>query len=154
MFIRCGPNRLSINSSSALQAVYNVNANVQKSNVYDSFKYFFGSVDMSMTTIDKKNYAFKRRINVMALNSRAIKEMEETMLKNIRYFSSTIANDRSPDWTSGHDMSNYIGYLVSDIMGDITFSRNWDVQKQHTNRHLAEELPRGVAGIHLTGHMP
>lgn len=40
-------------------------------------------------------------------------------------------------------------YLISDTMGDITFSRNWNVLRHDENRHIVDELPKGVVGIHL-----
>ena len=105
-----------------------------------------------MTTIDKKKHAFKRRVNVKALTPNAVKSMEEQILKNIRYYCQCLSEGKPlAEWSSAKDMTKLVGYLVSDIMGDVTFSRNWDVLQNDENRHFVEELPQGVAGIHLVG---
>jgi cytochrome P450 len=38
---------------------------------------------------------------------------------------------------------------VSDIMGDVTFSKNWDVQRDKERRHFVDDSALGTAGIHL-----
>ena len=149
--VRYGPNRISINSNTALRDIYSVNANVRKSQAYATFKHFFGEVDMSMTTIDKKKHAFKRRVNVQALTPTAIKASEEMILENIRYFCDVCIGAGTIEWTTPKDMTELLCYLVSDIMGDITFSRNWNVQRDPQNRDIVKGLPDGVAGIHLVG---
>ncbi|KAL8951297.1 MAG: hypothetical protein Q9222_002719 [Ikaeria aurantiellina] len=154
-FVRFGPNRISINSDTALKTIYSTNANVQKSQVYSTYKHFFAETDMSMTTIDRKKHAFKRRVNVQALTPTNVKSLEERILKNIRYFCDSLIEETSPTgWSVSKNMTKLFGYLVSDIMGDVTFSKNWNVQRQIRNRKFVEDGPLGVAGIHLTGYMP
>ena len=147
--VRIGPNRISVNSPQALPDIYGTSANVQKSQVYGSFKHFFGNVDMSMTMINKKAHAARRRVTVQALTAPKVKAMEGKMLDNIRYFCHSLASQDAASWSKPRDITKLAGYLVSDIMGDLTFSKNWDVQRSHKNRHFVEELPLGVAGIHL-----
>ncbi|KAL8757990.1 MAG: hypothetical protein Q9184_004061 [Pyrenodesmia sp. 2 TL-2023] len=153
--VRFGPNRISINSATALRDIYSTRANVQKSSVYSSYKHFFSGIDMSMTTIDRKKHAYKRRVNAQALTSAAIKSLEERILRNVRVFCDSLVEERSVmEWSSPKDMTRHIGWLVSDIMGDVTFSKNWEVQRSARYRKFVEDGPLGVAGIHLTGHMP
>ena len=105
---------------------------------------------MSMTMIDKKQHAARRRGKVKAVTPEAIQGMEEKMLKNLRHFCGALTDsDASRDWSSPKDMTKLVGYLVSDIMGDVTFSRNWNVFENEENRHFVDKLPQGVAGIHL-----
>jgi hypothetical protein len=83
--VRCGPARISINTNTTLKDIYIVNANNQKSGIYNFFKYFF-KVLLSMTTIDKKIHSFKRRVNTRALSGDAIKALEKLVLRNTRIF--------------------------------------------------------------------
>ncbi|KAL9118706.1 MAG: hypothetical protein Q9187_004748 [Circinaria calcarea] len=152
--VRFGPNRISINSSTTLRDIYSVNANVQRSQVYASTAHFFGGTASSNTTMDRKEHAFRRRVNVKALNPNTIKSLEDRILKNIHYFCTHLADERSVDWSEAHEMSKIIGYLVSDIMGDVTFGRSWEAMRKSDNRDLITRLPEAVAGIHLTGYMP
>lgn len=151
-FVRFGPNRISVNSATALREIYAVRANTQKSQVYGSFKYFFNNIDMSMTEIDRNKHAFKRRVNTRALNSQSIKGMEEQILKNVRFFCDTLIDENLLDdfgWSPARNMSKVVSYLISDIMGDLTFSKNWNVQRDSTNRHFVEDGGMATAGIHL-----
>ncbi|KAL8788329.1 MAG: hypothetical protein Q9213_001726 [Squamulea squamosa] len=154
--VRFGPNRISINTSTALHSIYHPRANVQKSRVYASYKHFFRQTDMSMTTIDRKKHAYKRRVNVQALTPATIKSLEEQILRNTRVFCDLLIDGEldEAEWSSPKDMTQRVGWLVSDIMGDITFSKNWNVQKEARWRKFVEDGPLGVAGIHLTGYMP
>ena len=96
-----------------------------------------------------KEHAFRRRVNVRAMSAANIKPLEGKILKNIRYFCDQLVDSGKDGWGSARDMSKYVGYLVSDIMGDITFSKSWEVQQRPDNRDLLVSLPEGVAGIHL-----
>jgi hypothetical protein len=103
-----------------------------------------------------REHAFRRRVNVRALSPANIKGMEEQILKNIRYFCDVLDDGDKGEggWGPPRDMSNMIGYLISDIMGDITFSKNFEVQKKPDNRDLLSALPKAVAGIHLVISSP
>jgi hypothetical protein len=126
-----------------LKDIYSVNANVKRSEVYASTAHFFGGTPSSNTTPDMKEHAFS------AAN---IKGMEEQILKNIRYFCSILTDEDHKEWSSPRDMSKLIGYLISDIMGDVTFSKSHDMQRKPDNRDLLTSLPQAVAGIHLVGN--
>ncbi|KAF2470541.1 benzoate 4-monooxygenase cytochrome-like protein P450 [Lindgomyces ingoldianus] len=152
--VRFGPDRISIRSAAALKDIYSVSSNVKRSKVYASTAHFFGGTPSSNTTPDMKEHAFRRRVNVRALNPTNIKAMEEQILKNIRYFCDHLMDANKEEWSSPRNMSELVGYLVSDIMGDITFSKSWEVQQKPDNRDILTSLPQAVAGIHLVGYMP
>ncbi|KAF2445212.1 cytochrome P450 [Karstenula rhodostoma CBS 690.94] len=130
--VRFGPGRISVRSASALKDIYGVSANVKRS----------------------QEHAFRRRVNIRALSPANIKGMEEQTLKNIRYFYDILVDGEGKDWSAPRNMSELIGYLVSDIMGDVTFSKSFDVQRKPDNRDVLTGLPRAVAGIHAVGYMP
>ena len=148
--VRFGPNRISINTNTALAAIYGINANTQKSQVYSAFGHFF-KVPASLTTIDKTHHAFKRRVTAQALNQRSIQGLEETILTNIRSLCNILYDHENvmEEWSSPQNMTNIVSYAVSDIMGDVTFSRSWNTQKATENRHFLELLPQGTCGINL-----
>ncbi|KAF1995582.1 cytochrome P450 [Amniculicola lignicola CBS 123094] len=152
--VRFGPRRISVRSASALKDIYGVSANVKRSQVYASTAHFFGGTPHSNTTPDWKEHAFRRRVNVRALSQANIRGMEEKILQNIRYFCETLVDGQGTGWSAPRNMSELIGYLISDIMGDMTFSKSFDVQRKPDNRDVLTGLPRAVAGIHAVGYMP
>ena len=105
-----------------------------------------------MTTIDRKAHAFKRRIDAEALTHGAIQEMEAPVLRNVRYFCTQMIDEtllNRKEWSEPRDMSKWPGYLMTDIMGDITFHRNWKMMESSKNRELLKTLSAGVAGLNM-----
>jgi hypothetical protein len=68
-----------------------------------------------------KEHAFRRRVNVRALNPANVKGLEEQILKNLRFFCESLTDSNGDEWSSPHNMSKLVGYLISDTMGDVIF---------------------------------
>lgn len=138
-----------MNTNTALQDIYNVRANVQKSKFFTVFSHFFKE-QMSMTTIDKKKHAFKRRIDAEAMTSSALKNYEAQTLKNVRTFCRHLVDEGAPnEWNNARDLTEWTSYVLSDIMGDNTFSHNWNMMESTDNRGILQVLAKGVAGLHM-----
>ena len=84
---RLGPNRLSFNSSTALQDIYGLKANVQKAKFYLAFSP--GKLN-THNTIDKVLHARKRRVMSHAFSEQALKSMEDDFLVNIRAWCAAL----------------------------------------------------------------
>ena len=103
-----------------------------------------------MTTIDKKKHAFKRRIDAEAMTSSALKNYEAQTLKNVRTFCRHLVDEGAPiEWNKTRDLTEWTSYVLSDIMGDNTFSRNWNMMESKDNRGILQVLAKGVAGLHM-----
>lgn len=106
-----------------------------------------------MTTIDKKRHAFKRRVTVQAMNPLAVKGLEGLMLKNINFFLHSLVDEEdsesTPEWSEPKEMTKAISWLLSDIMGDVTFSRNWNMQRSEENRPIIDLLSMGTCLINM-----
>ncbi len=103
-----------------------------------------------MTTIDKKKHAFKRRIDAEAMTSSTLKNYEAQTLKNIRTFCRHLVDEDAPnEWNQARDLTKWTSYVLSDIMGDNTFSRSWTMMESKDNRGILEVLAKGVAGLHM-----
>ncbi|TGO86488.1 hypothetical protein BPOR_0299g00040 [Botrytis porri] len=155
--VRIGPNRLSFNSTTALQDIYSSAANTQKSDFYTIYHYFF-KVPSIVTTIDKKLHAIKRRILVKALNPQAVQELQNLIYQNTQRFSQYLREGKNGkvsvgEWTHPHDMSKALTYLQADIMGDVTFSRNWGMLNNEENRHIIGLMSDSALAMITLGHM-
>ncbi|KAM0177897.1 hypothetical protein ACHAPF_003863 [Botrytis cinerea] len=155
--VRVGPNRLSFNSTTALQDIYSSAANTQKSDFYTIYHYFFKGPSV-LTTIDKKIHALKRRILVKALNPQAVQELQNLIYQNSQRFSEYLRARKNGkvsagEWTHPHDMSKALTYLLADMMGDVTFSRNWGMLKDEENRHVIDLMADAALAMNTLGYM-
>lgn len=145
--------------------MHDVKANTFKSHAYSSFKRFFGA-DMSLTTVDHRAHAFRRRVNASALTPAAVRGLASRVTPHVDYLVQALATSLPPPsqpaaadaprrrpWGAGRDMGRLVAYCLADVMGDVTFSQHFNTQRAATNRHYVHDLPKGVAGIHLVGHM-
>lgn len=110
---------------------------------------------MSLTTVDHKAHAFRRRVNMTAITPAAVKEFEGQVTPHVDEFIGIISEGAGSKaqgehgWSSGKDMSYAVAFCIADIMGSMTFGRTWNVQKDPKYRRFVKDLPNGVAGIHL-----
>ena len=140
-----------MNTNTGLRDIYHVRANCQKSQFFGVFSHFF-----KVPTIDRKAHAFKRRVDAVALNSAAIHELEESILKNVNKFCGLMVDTAfasQNQWSPDRNMSELTGYLMTDIKGDITFHRSWNMLQSTKNRALLKTLSEGVEGLNMMGHM-
>jgi cytochrome P450 len=147
--VRYGPHRIAMNSNTALRDIYHIRANCVKSQLFTVFAHFF-KVQMVMTTLDRKEHAFKRRIAVEALTPSKLKQMEAGVMRNVEVFCEKMVddpNDKTKRWNTARNMSQWCGWLGNDIMGDITFHRSWNMLTSEENRDILTILSQGVGGL-------
>lgn len=109
-----------------------------------------------MTTINKKDHGFKRRIVSQALTAAAVRTMECTITDGVRTFCNNLLHETSlstkeapQGWSSKQNMTDSFGRLTFDVIGDLCFGRNWNVMNDERNRKFLEIVPDGVAGLLL-----
>ena len=147
--VRFGPNRVSVNSSTALQEIYSTAANTTKSQHYKTFNHFF-KVPMISTIIgDRKKHSFRKRFHSQALSASNIKGLEESIITNLHKFCHFLDIGSPGDWTAAHDMTKWMSYLSFDTIGDLTFSRNWNLLESEENRNIPGVISQGVRGLNL-----
>ena len=149
--VRFGPNRISVNSSTALQKIYGATANTTKSRNYKTFHHLF-KVPMIATIIDdKKKHSFRKRFHSQALSASSIKGLEDLTLRNLRKFCRFLDMESSGEWTAAKDMSKWMSNLSFDTTGDLTFSRNWNLLESEENRNIPGVIAQGLGGLNLVG---
>jgi len=84
------------------------------------------------------------------MTSSALKHYEVQTLKNVRTFCRHLLDDGVPEgWNQARGLTSWTSYVMSDIMGDNTFSRNWNKMESQDNRAILDVLAKGVAGLHM-----
>lgn len=151
--VRFGPNSLSINSNTALKAIYGHKANVKKSQFYSVFPPTKDTFN-THSSIDKVSHARKRRVLSHAFSDTAVKNMERYILGNVRTFCSRLGTKsadkiRNPDeWSVAQNMADWSNYLTFDVMGDLCFGKAFEMLEHEENRHVID-LIGNAAHMHL-----
>ena len=147
--VRFGPNRVSVNSSTALHKIYSTTANTTKSQNYKTFSHLFKAPMIATIINDRKKHSLRKRFHLQALSASSIKGLEESMLKSLRRFCRLLDMKSSGDWTAAMDMSQWMSNLAFDTTGDLTFSRNWNLIESEENRNMPGVISEGVGGLNL-----
>ncbi|MCJ1397973.1 hypothetical protein MMC11_001169 [Xylographa trunciseda] len=160
--VRFGPNRISVNSSSGMRAIYGPKCNVQKSKFYSVFNHFFQ--DPSTTSIiDKEQHSRKRRILAKGLSERSLKAMEQPLIsatQNLFRHVSTgegSGQEAAPvgtSWSPPQDMAQWFNYIAFDIMGEFCFGKSFDMVDKEDNRHIIDIISDGVQCLNIVFIVP
>ena len=152
--VRFGPNRISINSSTALQKIYSTTANTTKSQNYHTLNHLFKGVPMTATIVgDRKKHTFRKRFHSQALSASSLKGLEELVLRNVRKFCRVLDMESSGEWTAAKDMTRWMSNLAFDTTGDVTFSRNWNLIESEENRNMPDVIAQGLGGLNLVSRL-
>lgn len=71
------------------------------------------------------------------------------MLRNLRKFCHFLDMGSNGDWTAAQDMTKWMSYLSFDTIGDLTFSRNWNLIENEENRNMPGVISQGLGGLNL-----
>jgi len=135
---RNGPNSLSFNTNTALEAIYGHKSNCCKGEFYTMFPARKNAYSIH-SEIDKERHAHKRRVLSHAFSDRALKGMEEYILNQIRIFCAQIGSNAQP-----MDMASRCDYLTGDVLGDLCFGQSFGMQEKPSNRFIPD-LVQGSA---------
>ena len=149
--VRFGPNRISVNSSTALLKIYSTAANTTKSQNYETFHRLFKVPKIATIIDDRKQHSFRKRFHSQALSASSINGLEHLILRNLRKFCRVLDVECSGDWTAAKDMTKWMSYLSFDTTGDLTFSRNWSLIESEENKNMPAVISQGLGGLNLVG---
>ncbi|KAH8588815.1 cytochrome P450 [Bisporella sp. PMI_857] len=155
--VRFGPNSLSINSNTALKAIYGHKANVKKSQFYESFPPTKDTFN-THSSIDKASHARKRRVLSHAFSDGALRSMEKYILANVQNFTSALGrkpigllsekSQETTQWSVPQNMADWSNYLTFDVMGDLCFGKAFEMLEHERNHHVIDLLG-SAAHMHL-----
>ncbi|KAL7271634.1 hypothetical protein RUND412_005589 [Rhizina undulata] len=145
-FVRLGPNLLSSNTKEGLKEIYGVNKNVEKSEEF--YRAFAGHptnyARNTLNVTNKQLHASKRKVLAHAFTETALKSMEPYFLPHIENLCNIIANgeqslpipgsDKEKNGKWRGDMGKWANYLTFDIMGELTFGKDFGMLYEETNR--------------------
>lgn len=157
--VRFGPNRISFCDASVLQSVYGTRANTRKADWYRIWEMLFGAASTA-TIIDRKVHAKRKRILQMGFSERALGELEPVLLQNVNDFCEILLDDstkRAVDekgWGPARDLSRTVGHMTFDTMGEMVFSKTFEMQRSSTNRQFLDLSMDALRGLNTVAFIP
>lgn len=133
--VRFGPNALSFNTHTGMNAIYGTRANVQKAEGYASMSASRRTPN-TITAVDKTLHGFKRRILTQVYSDQGLKAIEGRILANIYDFTNLLgaAKDEprleskgANEWGQAKNMASMCDWLAFDIISDLCYGEDFDM---------------------------
>lgn len=157
--MRFGPNRISFCKASALQSVYGTRANTRKADWYRIWEMLFGAASTA-TILDRKVHAKRKRILQMGFSERALGDLEPMLLQNVNDFCDILLEESSnhaadaKGWGPAKDLSRTVGHMTFDTMGEMVFSKSFEMQRSATNRQFLDLSMDALRGLNTVAFIP
>ena len=126
------PNGIVLNTPEGLHAIYEGRANVRKGDYYAVYPKKAGEFN-TVNAIDKTIHARKRRVLNSAFSEKAMRSAEPFIVQNVDRWCDILADDAGDDWTPPRNMSEWVEYLVFDILGDLCFGKCFEIKEPGEN---------------------
>ena len=132
-----------------MKAIYGFNANVRKSDWYLIFGLAF-DVENVFSMLHGGKHAFRRRIISQACSPSAIQTLQQHIIKNAAKLCGYLNDSNGPGhWSTPKDMSQWIGFVTTDIIGDLCFTRNWNLMGSNKNRDILQAFEDGSGALSI-----
>ncbi|KDB21455.1 hypothetical protein H109_06623 [Trichophyton interdigitale MR816] len=154
--VRTGPNKLSVNSASAMRQIYHRNANAQKGDWYLTLYASASYAHNVHSETNKKKHSFRRRVMEYAFSDAATRSSEEFIIENIKICCDQLSKSAtSPEkWGTPQDMNHWCTYLSYDIMGDLVFNTKFNCLISEDNRYVPALLVTATRFLFNLGYLP
>ncbi|RMZ79609.1 hypothetical protein DV737_g3312, partial [Chaetothyriales sp. CBS 132003] len=161
--VRTSPNTLSFSRPRALRQIYGPRSiNVRKSKFYEILDSGSGG-STTHTKIDKEKHAARRRILSHAFSDAALRDMEASVIENVRKFVNFIGpNDTAVNtseggakgWSEPRNMSDWCNWLAYDIMGALVFDKTYNCLESEEHRQMPVVMTEGTKFGYWFAHLP
>lgn len=142
-----------------MKEIYGASANIRISDWALIFRLAF-DVPCTFTQFDKERHAFGRRVLSHAFSPYAITELQWKIIGQAeRMFGLLVdkesgAGDSEGDgkqggWSNAKNMSEWFGYMVSDVINDLCYSRNFNMLGSEKSRGLGDAFKHGATAISI-----
>ncbi|KAK2873922.1 hypothetical protein FQN49_001993 [Arthroderma sp. PD_2] len=154
--VRIGPNKISVNSASAIRQIYNRKANVKKGDWYKTLYTSASRAHTVQTETNPKKYAFRRRLMEYAFSDAALRSSEDFIIENVQTCCKLLSKTAvTPgEWGTPQAMHDWSTYLNYDIMGDLTFGTKFNCMTSEEHRNIPHLIVTATQYIYALGYLP
>ncbi|KAI0392633.1 cytochrome P450 [Xylariaceae sp. FL0594] len=137
--IRYGPNRVVINTPTALQGVYGHGARFKK---YDGYHVLASQAPNILTLSDKAQHGRRRRVVSQAFSESSLKLFEPVLLSKLHRFRDTLRKHSiaGGGWSEPLDMADYFNRLTFDSTTAVAFGVDYNATEEPQFRYVMESI--------------
>ncbi|KAI4236820.1 MAG: hypothetical protein LQ352_007977 [Teloschistes flavicans] len=140
--VRYSPNRLLINSSTALYDIYDHSKPLKKSKAFATLSRILGAQTL-LTIIDKAVHRRRRRLINQGFSPETLTKFEPIMVEHVGVFCDQLLKQKPANrdgWTQATNVKDWCNYLAFDIAGDFVFGQNFHVLTSSENRFIIDAI--------------
>lgn len=138
---RYRPDSILVNTPSAYAQIFGPKGNVKKGLYYQVWPRQAEAVT-TWNSIDSGVHSFKRRVLNHAFSSKALRSAEPFVLSNADRWCELLEDEVNAggEWSGSVNMTDWVNYLVFDILGDLCFGKSFDMKEPNGPMKEAPEL--------------
>ncbi|KAL3451492.1 cytochrome P450 [Aspergillus insuetus] len=133
--VRFGPNSISINTYTGMSGVYSTRANVVKADAY-SIMSASRHMPSTISSIDKKQHAAKRKVLARLFTEKALKGVEDRVLSHVDTFCASLRAGTEAGGGVARDIAAWSDYLTLDIISDLCYGEAFGLLRAETHRYI------------------
>ncbi|KAL2783044.1 cytochrome P450 [Aspergillus keveii] len=137
--VRFGPNSISINSYTGMSEIYSTWANVVKADAY-SIMSASRHILSTISCIDKKQHAAKRKVLARLFTETALKGVEDRVLSYVDTFCASLSAANQAGWGIAKDIAAWSDYLTLDIISDLCYGKAFGLLRAETHRYIPKVI--------------
>lgn len=138
---RYRPNSILINTPSAFAQIFGHKGNVKKGLYYEVWPRHAKAIT-TWNSVDFAVHSHKRRVLNHAFSSKALRSAEPFVLSNADRWCELLDQEVSAggEWSGSCNMTNWVNYLVFDILGDLCFGKSFNMKEPEGPMKEAPDL--------------
>ncbi|KAL3485875.1 cytochrome P450 [Aspergillus germanicus] len=137
--VRFGPNSISINTYSGMSEIYSTRANLVKADAY-SIMSASRHISSTISCIDKKQHAAKRKVLARLFTESALKGVEERVLSHVDTFCASLSPGNTAGLSVAKDIAAWSDYLTLDIISDLCYGKAFGLLRAETHRYIPKVI--------------
>jgi cytochrome P450 len=118
-----------------MSEIYSTRANVVKADAY-SIMSASRHISSTISCIDKKQHAVKRKVLARLFTETALKGVEERVLSHVDTFCASLRAGTDAGWGVARDIAAWSDYLTLDIISDLCYGKAFGLLREETHRYI------------------
>jgi cytochrome P450 len=159
--VRYGPNSLSFNTPTALQAIHGPKANIKKGAWYLTLDISAGAPSVQMVR-DKQEHKVRRKFISPAFSEKSHKDAEPLIAQSVLKLCDRLMIEggisgevsENKGWSNPIDFNEWATYYGYDFISDLAFGMSFNMLEDEETRYIPGLVRSGSQFIYAFGYLP